>query len=52
MLKTLTPIGDELALILDPEMLETLHIDRDTHLDVSTDGVAVHTLGWLKTRGF
>jgi len=38
MIKTLTPIGDHLGLILDQPILDRLRIDRDTPLEVTTDG--------------
>ena len=34
---TLTPIGDRLALLLDPEMLARLNIDEGTPLLVTAD---------------
>ncbi|WNG51780.1 AbrB/MazE/SpoVT family DNA-binding domain-containing protein [Archangium minus] len=38
MTKTLTAIGDSLALIIDKPLLEQLSIDKDTPLEVQTDG--------------
>ncbi|OIP28787.1 MAG: hypothetical protein AUK47_29010 [Deltaproteobacteria bacterium CG2_30_63_29] len=38
MIKKLTPIGDLLGLIIDSSILELLRIDKDTALEVSTDG--------------
>lgn len=38
MVKTLTAIGDSLALIIDQPLLDLLEIDRDTPLEVTTDG--------------
>jgi hypothetical protein len=42
MLKTLTPFGDELALVFDRALLSRLNINEDTKLDVSTDGEVVY----------
>jgi antitoxin MazE len=36
--KTLTRHGNSLALVIDKAILELLHIDSDTPLDISTDG--------------
>jgi antitoxin MazE len=36
--KTLTRVGNELALLLDRPILEATGIDGDTPLEVSTDG--------------
>jgi antitoxin MazE len=41
MQKKLTPVGNSLGLILDRPILELLRIDRDTPLDISTDGDAL-----------
>ncbi len=38
MVKTLTRHGNSLALVIDKAILELLHIDNDTPLDISTDG--------------
>lgn len=38
MLKKLAPIGNSLGLVIDRPILELLRIDRDTVLDVRTDG--------------
>ncbi|HKI61262.1 MAG TPA: hypothetical protein VKA31_03120 [Mariprofundaceae bacterium] len=38
MIKTLTPIGNSLGLIIDRPILNLLNIDRDTELQISTDG--------------
>ena len=38
MRQTLTLLGDRLALVLDRAMLERLHIDPDTPLELETDG--------------
>lgn len=38
MIKKLIPIGDQLAIVIDTSVLELLRIDRDTPLEVSTDG--------------
>ena len=41
MTKTLTKTGNSLALILDRPLLEQLHIDANTQLEISTDGHAI-----------
>jgi antitoxin component of MazEF toxin-antitoxin module len=41
MTKTLTVIGDSLGLILDKPLLDTLGIDKDTPLEVETDGTSL-----------
>ena len=38
MLKKLTRVGNSLALVIDRPILELLHLDADTPLEVSTDG--------------
>jgi antitoxin component of MazEF toxin-antitoxin module len=38
MVKKLTKTGNRLALVLDRPLLDELHIDADTSLEVSTDG--------------
>jgi len=38
MIKTLTPIGNSLGLIIDRPILNLLNIERDTELEISTDG--------------
>ncbi len=38
MVKKLTKHGNSLALVIDRPILELLHIDADTPLDISTDG--------------
>ncbi|MBU0551602.1 AbrB/MazE/SpoVT family DNA-binding domain-containing protein [Myxococcota bacterium] len=38
MVKNLTTIGNSLGLIIDKPILELLKIDRDTELEISTDG--------------
>jgi antitoxin component of MazEF toxin-antitoxin module len=38
MITTLTPIGDDLGVIIEPALLERLMIDRSTPLEVTTDG--------------
>ncbi len=38
MTRKLTVIGDELGLILDKALLEQLGIDKDTPLELETDG--------------
>ncbi len=38
MVKKLTKHGNSLALVIDRPILELLHIDDETPLDISTDG--------------
>jgi len=38
MIKKLTPIGNSLGLIIDRPILKLLDIDRDTELEITTDG--------------
>jgi antitoxin MazE len=38
MTRTLTVIGDSLGLILDKPLLEQLRIDKDTPLEIQTEG--------------
>lgn len=38
MVKTLTKHGNSLALVIDRPVLDLLHIDEGTPLDISTDG--------------
>jgi antitoxin MazE len=38
MRKRLSTIGNSLGLVIEKPILELLHIDRDTELDMSTDG--------------
>lgn len=38
MIKKLTKHGNSLALVIDRPILDLLHIDSDTPLDISTDG--------------
>ncbi len=38
MIKRLTPIGNSLGLIIDRPILDLLGIDRDTELEITTDG--------------
>ncbi len=38
MIKTLRPVGNSLGLIIDRPILELLGIDRDTQLQITTDG--------------
>ncbi|MDQ6958721.1 MAG: AbrB/MazE/SpoVT family DNA-binding domain-containing protein [Mariprofundaceae bacterium] len=38
MIKNLTPIGNSLGLIIDRPILKLLGIDRDTELEITTDG--------------
>ena len=41
MVKTLSAIGNSLGLIIERPILELLNIDRDTKLEVGTDGEAL-----------
>jgi antitoxin MazE len=41
MTKTLTTIGNSLGLIIDKPILELLRIDKDTLLEIETDGKAL-----------
>lgn len=38
MLKKLTRVGNSLAMVIDRPILELLHVDADTPLEVTTDG--------------
>lgn len=38
MIKTLSRHGNSLALVIDRAVLDLLHIDAETQLDISTDG--------------
>jgi len=38
MIKKLTPIGNSLGLIIDRPILNLLDIERDTELEITTDG--------------
>lgn len=38
MIKNLIPIGNSLGLIIDRPILNLLNIDRDTELEITTDG--------------
>jgi antitoxin MazE len=38
MVKTLSAIGDSLGIIIDKPILELLEIERDTPLEITTDG--------------
>jgi antitoxin MazE len=38
MIKTLTPIGNSLGLVIERPILELLGIDRNTPLEITTDG--------------
>lgn len=42
LLKKLTPIGNSLGLIMDRPILELLGIDRETPLELSTDGEGLY----------
>jgi hypothetical protein len=42
MIKNLTPIGDHLGLIIDQQLLDLLHIDRETPLEVVVEGGGLH----------
>lgn len=41
MQKKLSPVGNSLGLIIEKPILELLRIDRDTVLEISTDGEAL-----------
>jgi antitoxin component of MazEF toxin-antitoxin module len=41
MVKTLTAIGNSLGLIIERPILDLLNIDRDTKLEIKTDGEAL-----------
>lgn len=41
MIKTLAKHGNSLALVLDRGVLDLLKIDKETPLDISTDGEAI-----------
>lgn len=41
MISTLTPLGDELALVIDRALLERLNIGAETPLEVTTDGLGL-----------
>jgi antitoxin component of MazEF toxin-antitoxin module len=43
MTKTLTVIGDDLGLIIDKSLFEQLRIDKDTSLELETDGESLIT---------
>jgi antitoxin MazE len=38
MIKTLKPIGNSLGLVIDKAILDLLKIDRDTQVEITTDG--------------
>ena len=38
MIRNLTPVGDNLGLVIETPILELLDIDRETPLEVRTDG--------------
>jgi len=41
MIKTLTKHGNSLALVIEKPILELLHIDQTTGLNISTDGTSL-----------
>ncbi len=41
MVKRLTAIGNSLGLIIDRPILDLLHVDKDTPLELTTDGKAL-----------
>jgi antitoxin MazE len=41
MVKMLSPVGNSLAVIIDKPVLDLLKIDRDTPLEISTDGTSI-----------
>ena len=51
MVKTLTAIGNSLGLIIERPILDLLSIDRDTQLEISTDGEALIIRPLRKDRG-
>jgi len=42
MIKTLIPLGDGLGIVIDPSLLEELHIDRETPLRITSDGKGLY----------
>jgi antitoxin MazE len=42
MIKNLIPIGDDLGLVIERPILESLKIDCNTPLEVTTDGTSVY----------
>ena len=38
MIKTLTPIGEGFGIVIDPSLLDALHIDSETPLRITSDG--------------
>ena len=42
MIKKLTPIGNSLGLIIERPILDLLKIDRDTPLEMTTDGRGIY----------
>ncbi|MDP3277707.1 MAG: AbrB/MazE/SpoVT family DNA-binding domain-containing protein [Deltaproteobacteria bacterium] len=40
-MKKLLAVGDSLGLIIDPKILEQLHITQDTPLEITTDGKSI-----------
>ncbi|MDJ0766811.1 MAG: AbrB/MazE/SpoVT family DNA-binding domain-containing protein [Myxococcota bacterium] len=51
MIKQLSSIGNSLGLIIDRPILELLSIDKDTPLEVTTDGEALIIRPAVKGRG-
>jgi antitoxin component of MazEF toxin-antitoxin module len=41
MVKTLTPVGNGLGLIIEPALLERFHINSDTPLEVTIEGEGI-----------
>ena len=41
LVKKLTPVGNSLGLLIDRSVLDLLGIDRDTTLELTTDGRAI-----------
>jgi antitoxin MazE len=48
--KKLTKHGNSLALVIDRPILDLLHIDADTNLEISTDGKSLHIAPALPTQ--
>ena len=42
MIKNLTPIGNQLGIIIDRQLLDQLHIDLETLLEVTVDGKGLY----------
>jgi len=42
MIKTLKPVGNSLGLVIDKPILDLLKIDRDTQVEITTDGTGLY----------